>query len=180
MLEDKGVLTAEEFVCAGDHLIYKCPTWSWSAGDLSSRKPYLPRQKQFLVTRGVPCLKRVATLQAEYVAETELSHSDGEGWLECHSQRVGGVDEIGEFGSGALNCSHKKPAHLCGDAGRIINVVDVNDAEYEDMATFESGDGCEDASTLEGCASANNVVRTRTYDLSITYDKYYQARLLWF
>lgn len=26
---EKGVLTPEEFIQAGDQLIYKCPTWRW-------------------------------------------------------------------------------------------------------------------------------------------------------
>ena len=26
---EKGVLTPEEFVVAGDNLVYKCPTWEW-------------------------------------------------------------------------------------------------------------------------------------------------------
>jgi ubiquitin-like-conjugating enzyme ATG3 len=27
--EEKGLLTPEEFVKAGDLLVYKCPTWRW-------------------------------------------------------------------------------------------------------------------------------------------------------
>lgn len=27
--QDKGVLTPEEFVAAGDNLVFKCPTWEW-------------------------------------------------------------------------------------------------------------------------------------------------------
>jgi ubiquitin-like-conjugating enzyme ATG3 len=29
--KDKGVLTPDEFVEAGDLLVFKCPTWSWCA-----------------------------------------------------------------------------------------------------------------------------------------------------
>lgn len=50
--QDKGVLTPEEFVAAGDQLVYKCSTWAWSAGEAAARKPYLPAEKQFLVIRG--------------------------------------------------------------------------------------------------------------------------------
>lgn len=29
LFEEKGILTPEEFVKAGDLLVYKCPTWQW-------------------------------------------------------------------------------------------------------------------------------------------------------
>jgi hypothetical protein len=42
----RGVLTPEEFVKAGDELVYKCPTWSWESGDPKKIKNYLPVDKQ--------------------------------------------------------------------------------------------------------------------------------------
>lgn len=42
----RGVLTPEEFIKAGDELVYKCPTWSWASGDEKKRKNYLPSDKQ--------------------------------------------------------------------------------------------------------------------------------------
>ena len=42
----RGVLTPEEFVKAGDELVFKCPTWSWEGGDPTRARPYLPRDKQ--------------------------------------------------------------------------------------------------------------------------------------
>lgn len=70
----EGVLTPDEFVAAGDLLVYKCPTWAWcaarscavalsrgrAAGDASRAVPYLPVDKQFLITRNVPCGARYA------------------------------------------------------------------------------------------------------------------------
>lgn len=52
---EKGELTPQEFVKAGDFLTFKCPTWKWSSGDKSKKKSYLPEDKQYLVTRCVPC-----------------------------------------------------------------------------------------------------------------------------
>lgn len=52
--EDKGLLTPEEFVKAGDLLVYKCPTWRWESGEPSLRRAYLPVDKQFLITRNGP------------------------------------------------------------------------------------------------------------------------------
>ncbi|CAM9658660.1 unnamed protein product, partial [Sphacelaria rigidula] len=48
----RGVLTPEEYMLAGDQLVFKCPTWSWEGGDASKNKDCLPDpNKQFLVTR---------------------------------------------------------------------------------------------------------------------------------
>lgn len=42
----RGVLTPEEFVKAGDELVYRCPTWTWESGDPKKAKKYLPKDKQ--------------------------------------------------------------------------------------------------------------------------------------
>src|SRR4051794_10201890 len=56
---DRGVLTPEEFVLAGDQLVHSCRTWSWTSGPIANQKKYLPSGKQFLITRNVPSLCRV-------------------------------------------------------------------------------------------------------------------------
>ena len=55
----EGVLTPEEFVIAGDQLTHKCPTWSWKAGLPDKVNKNLPADKQYLITKGVPCKKRI-------------------------------------------------------------------------------------------------------------------------
>lgn len=81
-----GVLTPEEFVIAGDHLVHQCPTWSWSsANDPSLRKSYLPIDKQYLVTKSVPCYRRCKDI--EYCNNEEkviLTENDEEGWVDTH------------------------------------------------------------------------------------------------
>jgi ubiquitin-like-conjugating enzyme ATG3 len=57
---------AEEFVAAGDFLAYKFPTWTWSAASSSDSKytrEFLPPSKQYLISRGVPCLRRVSQME---------------------------------------------------------------------------------------------------------------------
>ena len=42
----RGVLTPEEFIKAGDELVFKCPTWSWGRGDPKYARSHLPLDKQ--------------------------------------------------------------------------------------------------------------------------------------
>lgn len=42
---EKGVLTPEEFVVAGDNLTHKCSTWKWSGCDQSKMDKRFPDQK---------------------------------------------------------------------------------------------------------------------------------------
>ncbi|KAF5456908.1 hypothetical protein F2P56_026329 [Juglans regia] len=87
--KEKGVLSVTEFVVAGDNLVSKCPTWSWESGEPSKRKPYLPPEKQFLITRNVPCLRRAASVEEEYEAaggEVLLDGEDNDGWLATHGK----------------------------------------------------------------------------------------------
>ena len=45
------MLTPDEFVAAGDYLVKTCGTWAWEAGDAKKAWPFLPNDKQFLITR---------------------------------------------------------------------------------------------------------------------------------
>lgn len=56
--KETGVVTPQEFVIAGDHLVHTCPTWEWACGDECKSKSYLPKNKQYLITKNVPCLRR--------------------------------------------------------------------------------------------------------------------------
>lgn len=56
--KDSGEITPAEFVEAGDYLVYKFPTWQWSPAAATKKRDFLPDNKQFLVTRHVPSLKR--------------------------------------------------------------------------------------------------------------------------
>jgi len=86
-------------VLAGDFLVYKFPSWSWSdASHPSKRVSYLPDGKQFLVTRGVPCHRRLDDNFAGAAGTVDTIVKDGlegssddaesDGWL-----RTGGGPE---------------------------------------------------------------------------------------
>lgn len=130
--KESGVLTPEEFVAAGDFLVYKCPTWSWAAGLESKRREYLPADKQYLVTRNVPCLKRVKAM--EYEAGEEES---GDGWITTHvGEKRLSEEQITDIGGDAEEKS--------GDEGmpNMEDIPDIDDFgdgvdELEDLATLK-------------------------------------------
>lgn len=115
---ERGVLTPDEFVLAGDLLVTRCPTWQWcGAPDPAVRVPYLPEGKQYLVTRNIPCFDRVASLTNQDITEEVLGGEDGdgdgvdEGWVSTHIHRDeegGAGNKGGEIGGGG------------GDAGEIV------------------------------------------------------------
>ncbi|KAH8060852.1 hypothetical protein JL720_13520 [Aureococcus anophagefferens] len=121
---ERGVLTPEEFVAAGDELVFKCPTWTWSGGDAAKRKAYLPAEKQFLVTNNVPCAQRAAAIEGATLRELTI----------------------------ASELAAARTTTLRGERHR--------------------GRGRRDG-------ASDNILRTRTYDLSITYDKYWQTPRMW-
>eukprot|EP00164_Ancoracysta_twista_P000044 GFYU01000061.1.p1 GENE.GFYU01000061.1~~GFYU01000061.1.p1 ORF type:complete len:310 (-),score=105.97 GFYU01000061.1:175-1104(-) len=188
---EKGVLTPEEFVAAGDLLVYKCPTWAWEAGDPSKTKSYLPADKQYLVTKNVPCHRRVRSLETS-VGEEDMVEVDGEGdeaWVSTmFDKALGGQssmgDEIGDIPSAG-------DTQMGGIAPIESMEIDASgtlgggDDDVPDMAEFEDDNLMDtDGSTLQTGyikreEPADNIVRTRRYDLHITYDKYYQTPRVW-
>ncbi|KAH1219692.1 Autophagy-related protein 3 [Glycine max] len=171
--KEKGVLSVSEFVTAGDNLVAKCPTWSWESGDPGKRKPYLPPEKQFLITRNVPCLRRAASVEEEYEAaggEVLLDDEDNDGWLATHGKPKG-ILEISKKGS-------IKQIHSYMGAEEGEDIPDM--AEFDDTSNVEN-----DPATLQSTylvahePDDDNILRTRTYDVSITYDKYYQTPRVW-
>ncbi|QLQ81345.1 hypothetical protein HG537_0F01060 [Torulaspora globosa] len=79
-----GEITPDEFVEAGDYMSSMFPTWSWNevTNDISYRD-FLPRDKQFLVTRKVPSNVRAQQLVNvdEIGTEVFIGGGDDEGWI---------------------------------------------------------------------------------------------------
>ncbi|KAL4427336.1 hypothetical protein ABPG77_003245 [Micractinium sp. CCAP 211/92] len=202
--KEKGVLTPEEFVAAGDYLVHSCPTWSWEGGDPKKARPFLPPSKQFLITRNVPCLRRAAAVE-EYGEQTEReveAGDEGEGWITAdRSARPGaaagatttnddGFEEVpsieeasgGNGGTAAAEAVSGEAAG--GSSGR--GGAEEEEEEVPDIDELELEDEEEDEAALRPAPHSGNggggeehIVRTRTYDLLITYDKYYSVPRFW-
>lgn len=77
-------------------------------GDPSKARDYLPADKQYLLTRGVPCLRRATSLaytDADEDAERLLSFADSSNpgteadeWVETHTGRKANVDSAANPG----------------------------------------------------------------------------------
>jgi ubiquitin-like-conjugating enzyme ATG3 len=87
-----GEITPEEFVAAGDYLVFKFPSWTWSDAETPAKRiSHLPPEKQYLVTRNVPCHRRLNDDFAGDAGHEEAvveggKNSDDDGWL-----RTGGL-----------------------------------------------------------------------------------------
>lgn len=202
------MLTPEEFVAAGDHLVHQCPTWQWAAGDETKAKPYLPKDKQFLITRSVPCYRRCKQMEYEG-EETIVEDESGEGgWVETHHfDDATGQPSVEEKLSEMTMDNANEEQDEVEEMVTPVNThnddddgVSDDDEEACDMEEFaESGmlekmdpatavrppkpePVAKSSSATEDCDDADTdggIVKTRTYDLHITYDKYYQTPRLW-
>ncbi|KAI6173028.1 Ubiquitin-like-conjugating enzyme ATG3 [Aphelenchoides besseyi] len=179
--KETGVLTPEEFVAAGDHLVHHCPTWSWSkAADPAHQRDYLPADKQFLITRRVPCHRRCA--QIEYNSELELIIKDPdtqEEWVDTHFYST---DTTNEVQMAPSDTSAVVQVQEDDDEDDDAPPMDMDD--YMQTGRVEVEDpNCYKPPTVVGETkieeSNDKIVRTRTYDLHITYDKYYQVPRFW-
>jgi ubiquitin-like-conjugating enzyme ATG3 len=171
---EKGVLTPEEFVKAGDELVFRCPTWSWESGDPKWAKPYLPKDKQYLITRRIPCQKRVAEMEN---MTTDAADDDDDGdWMLSHLIQDKPLED--EF-------------DILDQEGEVMEKTESDNAvetegqdEYADMADFEDDNVLQDDVAATTTATSHNeeesnLIKVRTYDVSISYDKYYQTPRVW-
>jgi len=220
----RGVLTPEEFVSAGDELVFKCPTWTWESGDPTKRKKHLPADKQFLMTRNVPCTARVSSLEnvvavsansggevgdgdddddgdwlvsqiltaEEQREREEKALEDGFDILDGEGEVVAANDDDVEKEMGKMSISGEQNEGTSETAA--ADGGEDNDDEYADMADFEDDDVMEDeaavTTTIPSSStttnnnnihnpSNDNILKVRSYDVSITYDKYYQTPRVW-
>ncbi|OAF71849.1 Autophagy-related protein 3 [Intoshia linei] len=166
---ETGRITPDEFVAAGDHLVYHCPTWKWFAGIPANKKSYLPDEKQFLITNHVPCHSRIKTLNSHDLNYEKKLDGEFEDWIDTH------------FYAPQENTVSKDL-----EISQIEPVAENNSSDSEDaldMDDFMNSDEIKQVDpsryTIVKKTESNKILKTRTYNLNITYDKYYQTSRLW-
>lgn len=158
---DQGKLTPEEFVAAGDYLIRLSPTWRWSTASTGLGKSYLPVEKQFLITRGVMCRRRVRDVaDAGTVAETDI----GDGWA-----ATGGSG--GGSGGGGSSPDEADDSYSDLSAYTDSSVAVIDPAA---VTAVTAGGGSEGGSE-GGSSSRGSSSSERTYEISLTYDNVYRT-----
>jgi ubiquitin-like-conjugating enzyme ATG3 len=128
--------------------------------------------KQFLVTRNVPCQTRVASMENHLATEEA---GDGEDWLVSSLKKETNLeDDFDILDQDGELMQKKDDSNDAGNGG--------DDDEYADMDAFEDNNVLQDvvaASSPVHDQQESNLLKVRTYDLSITYDKYYQTPRVW-
>ncbi|KAF4119853.1 ubiquitin-like-conjugating enzyme ATG3 [Geosmithia morbida] len=187
-----GQITPEEFLAAGDYLVYKFPTWSWADADSEARRvSYLPAGKQFLVTRNVPCHRRLDDDFAGDAGHEESLVKDGDDFSSKKGARGAGADGGGGGGgvdddddgwlrTGGLASSQPlkaKQVRTVDDAGNAER-VDNTDDDDDDIPDMEDEEDDDDAIIRDPAADSAATAR-RTYTLYIMYTPYYRTPRLY-
>ncbi|KAI1087378.1 autophagocytosis associated protein [Rostrohypoxylon terebratum] len=168
-----GQITPEEFIAAGDYLVFKFPTWSWAdAEPESKRASHLPPGKQFLVTRNVPCNRRLDEDFAGDAGHEEAVVGDGDDF-----NSKGRADDDGWLRTGGLSSSQPlkaKDVRTVDDAGNVGDSLDDDD-EIPDM----EDDDDDDEAIIRDIDTHKKTGARRTYTLYIMYSPYYRTPRLY-
>jgi len=171
-----GQITPEEFVAAGDYLVYKFPTWSWAdASPISKRATYLPAGKQFLVTRGVPCHRRLDENFAGDAGQDETMVGDGEDF-KGDGGHSPGDDEDGWLRTGGLAASQEARAR---DVRTVDESGNMGEREEEDEDEIPDMEDDDDEAIIRDPKGEGADSSRRTYTLYIAYTPYYRTPRLY-
>lgn len=167
-----GVLTPEEFVQAGDFLVQKCPTWKWCGKNSKVKVDYLPEDKQYLITN-VPCPRRAQDYEKTTRTTEKLNEDD---WVEPQMD----IYKRNEKDNLPIDfdANEKKENIIVDNTGLNQGIEGL---EIVENTCIEKNEEVEqfDFEVLENENDDDNVVRTRTYDVSVTYDYYYRVPRMW-
>jgi ubiquitin-like-conjugating enzyme ATG3 len=183
-------------------LVHKCPTWTWESAEEGKAVSYLPKNKQFLLTRNVPCLMRLKAFEGQVNASTTETVADNDGdWCAPTFAAPGATGDSavsGVSGASAASSSSSGGGNASAASTGKHDTNDDDDDDIPDMETFEDENigEADDSAAISATAAAttasrpaaasvaapavnDNIVRTRTYDISMSYDKYYQTPKIW-
>ncbi|ODV58643.1 Atg3p ASCRUDRAFT_77657 [Ascoidea rubescens DSM 1968] len=164
-----GEITPEEFVEAGDYLVFKFPTWQWSPASANKRKDFLPKDKQFLVTRHVPSYQRASTyLGMDNNEEDEEEIIGEDGWTATHISKL-------QKNKNDNNNSHDNQSKTTNKTTDNENSIDEIE-DIEDIEDFDEEIDLNDDNNDNNFNNSNYSNKDRrNYDLYIGYSTSYKV-----
>ncbi|KAJ6231260.1 ubiquitin-like-conjugating enzyme atg3 [Anaeramoeba flamelloides] len=171
ILLETGKISPEEFVLAGDNLVFKCPTWRWATCSKSKQNDWLPSDKQFLITEHVPCLKRAHELTSGLEKDFIFEDEGGDSWISPEN-----LDELPkkkeeEKEKEKEKEEEKEEEKESSSDEEVVEGFDISDDEIESANEEDENAIISDEEV--------DIVKSRTYNITITYDKYYQTPRVW-
>lgn len=171
---EKGVLTPKEYEFAGDFLTQKCPTWKWCSAKNSV--DYLPKEKQYLMTT-VRCPRRAVDYEKQNRTTETVIDDD---WVEANAnfynrkkeEKILDIDDQGQSNPKQVMIEFKDN-YL--DKNTDIDIV-VDEFQQEKQNDPIEIDIEDDFQVID---VNDNIIKTRTYDVSVTYDFFYQVPRMW-
>lgn len=173
---EKGQITPDEFVSAGDYLVRLSPTWSWARGDNLRSKSYLPPDKQFLLLKSAPCRRRVGACSRDdhdhdiismFASEEVVPVLPTSPATVSSVRSIHTADHIDTLehgsGSGSRRASLRSNRHSIG-----------SEDEYGDLTQFIEP-VLNVIDTAAATPAGTTVDEIRTYELTIVYDNYYRT-----
>lgn len=201
---ERGRITPGEFVTAGDYLTRSFPAWTWCTGDRKHTRDFLPKDKQYLACRGVPCFKRVSQVVPRklLMLKPRPSSVTGNSFLGSpRSVQIDNPDPLVKEGSDEwvmpevdYGGAQFNAADLSTYLGRVSRARDTEHDPEDDLGDFSEMQERFDAAQVALTSPARSISPTpsmqatpgrmhtharRTYDCIITYDKYYQTPRMW-
>ena len=155
---EKGQLTPEEFVAAGDTLIAACPSWKWMGCEDGQEGVHkqMPRNKRYLVMAGARCEKRASDLTQDAGGEEDVD----DGWTATH------IDHKVVKEEDAFDMGEAQPSMKDDD-------IEEDEDDIPDMDMDMDGPGIADDDEDPAAVITDTVVPARKYDLHILYDNYH-------
>jgi ubiquitin-like-conjugating enzyme ATG3 len=127
---ESGTLTPDEFVQAGNQLIHTCKAWKWMGGNgqmndndnehindttttttsssssSTTTRPYLPADKQYLITRNVPSLQRANMYVQKGSEEMDIENENDN---DNHDNDNTNNNSIGQWTTTHIQSDYSKP-----------------------------------------------------------------------
>ena len=171
-----GEITPEEFIEAGDYLVFKFPTWQWSPAPANKRKEFLPKDKQFLVTRHVPSFQRASTyLGIDNNDEDEEEIVGEDGWTATHVSKIQKAKDE-EAAQKSKSKSTDKGKGKDEENEEIDDIDDIEDFDEEIDLNEDDYDNNENSATGNKFHNSNYSSKDRrNYDLFISYSTSYRV-----